>query len=106
MLSEELDVLALDIAQQQVSEARCAQAQPLVCQPFLAQDLLHDGVIGHGVGNSVYSAGRLEANLYARLVVVFLYRLSHDVGSLRCRRYLLLACARLDIVSAGIHGED
>ena len=103
---KELYLLSFDFAEQHVGEAAGAEAEPLVCKPFLAQHLLNYGVIDEGVHNAVDATCRLETDLDASLVVLLLDGLTHHVGSLRCGSRLQFACGCLDIVSAGIHGED
>ena len=56
--------------------------------------------------HGVESARRLEAHLYAGLLVILLDGVAHHVGSFGSGSRLLLAGARLDVVGAGVHGQQ
>ena len=52
------------------------------------------------------SAGGLETYLNTGLIVIFFDGLTHHVCSLWRSGRFELACASLDIVGAGVHGDD
>ena len=54
----------------------------------------------------VHASGGLEADLYARLVVVFLDGLAHDVGGLRRGGRGEFSGGSLDVVCPGVHGQQ
>ena len=79
MCLEELGFLACDFAEEHVGEAACAESEPLVGEPLFAEYFLDDGVVGECVHDGVDATCGFETNLNARLLVVFLDGLAHDV---------------------------
>ena len=73
---------------------------------MLAEDFLHDGVVGHSILDRVDATGRFQSDDAARLLVVLLDGLSHDVNSFRSGPLLLLSCGCLDVVSTRVHRQQ